>query len=640
MWKRLRNGSSRSSSSSLVSVADAQLRVAPTPTPVAHVRSSQSSQSSQQSGEDLHELLAFHKTLVQGLGEDLQKRCAELDKVKSQIDEQRIVIGHLSSRKTDYKRRVAELETQVKEDKTRIDELIKSVNNLRKFDAQTQASDHMVPLGGIVKNALIEQLESDVERLTQQVFDHDHEMQALATSHEHEVSELHAHMERLRSELKHERSVVAKYTWDLPEMTRKGQTSEIELQQRVLEEALNEQGRFGDATTRDEKLAQALSYTKELSKSGRLLQDGKEVELHHLQTLCGLAQAQAGDIVRLRAANADLLVTNTGLQDKMDSITQAKPSGADVFASSHRRNVTWDLPLRNNETLAHAESHVTSKLRKHFAIHLPSPRRDTAHRTAPLFSPINPHIPALATPTTPFTPSLAHTIANLTRRLDHLRTQLAAAQLSPRRSNPKDTIVLQREFAAIHARLLSSVGDINGTLGMTSDQIAQVVDQVLQRFTAVRHGDLGEPKEDMATLEIWAEEELQRAREKKETTKACDVLSMNSEQIAPTAKQVQKRYDAMRRKSDLDDPKQAPEKVLSSPTRTSGFIRDGRIDIAAVADSIVEQYRAVRDNGSSWGTGVAESLSSPEEGRVRSAEHVQAESYLFGDIPMVFSAVG
>ncbi|KAL5424296.1 hypothetical protein PMIN07_012161, partial [Paraphaeosphaeria minitans] len=542
LWKRLRNGSSCSSSSSSVPATDAQsspavsLCAAPIPTSVNQVRSSQSSQSTQQSGEDLHELLAFHKSIVQSLGEDLQNRCADLDKVKylsltreSQIDKQQLEIDYLSSQMTDYKHMIAELETQLRDGKTRIDELVKNVNGLRNFNTQSQTSDQMVPLDGIVKDALIEQLESDVQRLTQQAFDHDRDMQALVTSHEHKVGEIHthmeslhselkhtwdldhgcemqaldyahehkvnelyAHMDRLRSELKHERSVVAKYARDLAWMT-KMQASEDEFQQRIVREAMNEQGRSGGAATRDEKFAQALSYTKELSKSGRLLQDGKEVELHHLQTLCGLAQAQAADIARLRATNANLVATNTKLQDKEGSVVQAKPLGADAFAPSHRRNVTWDLPLRNNGAPTPVESHVLSKLRRRFAIQLPSPRRDTAPRTAPLFS----------------------TTRKRSRRV-------------PQHLNLKDTAVLQREFAVIHARLVSSTGDVDEVLGMTNERIAQMTDGVLQRYTAVRHVDLGGPKGEMTKLTFWADGELHRIDLDKERLRSAEHVQVES----------------------------------------------------------------------------------------------------------------
>lgn len=360
MWKQLRHDSSRSSSSTSVLAAFAQS------SPTASVRSSKSIQPSQQPSElkDLQELLNFHKGLVQNLGHDL----VEMDKLKylslkqeSRLDTQQATIERLSSQNTHYKRRVAELETQVREDKARINELITSIKNLRKFNVQSQKSgDHMVPLDGIIKDALIEQFESDVERLTQQVFDHDRETQALVSLHERDVGDLERRIESLRNDLRHEQSVVTMHMRSQAKITKARQAVQ---QSDLNRQALDSLGKSGGASARDETLTQALAHTKELSRSERLTTDGKEIELHHMQNLCGVAQAQAEEIALLRAANTDLLAANTMQEEKED---QVKTSIADVHPPAHRRNVTWDLPLRN--TKREVEPRTPSRLRKRWAV--------------------------------------------------------------------------------------------------------------------------------------------------------------------------------------------------------------------------------------------------------------------------------
>ncbi|KAF2447354.1 hypothetical protein P171DRAFT_442478 [Karstenula rhodostoma CBS 690.94] len=539
MWKRFRsNGSSRSSSNASVQAADAHsspaasVRTTPSPVPRISVRSSKSSQSSQQSSElkDLHELLDFHKSLVQSLGEDLQKRVAELDKVsdlsakqEQQIDTQQAEIEHLSTQKTDLKRRLAELETQVKENKTRIDELIKGINALRKRNAQSEnAGDQIVSLDGIVKDALIDQLESDVERLTQQGLDHDHDMQTLAYSHEHKVSDLHKIMESLRNDLKHERSVVAKYMWDFAEATNLKEAAEDALQQQGIREALSSQGKSSDAAAREKKLTQALSYTRELSESERLVQDGKEVELYHLSNLCGVAQAQEEAISRLRAANTYLLAAHTKMQDeKKNSAAQTNSPPL-----SHRRNVTWDLPLRND---APGAPPTLSKVRKRFAIPFPLPLRDPAPHTAPLFSHIDP-----ATPSPPPKPSLTRKLRRSLSfskskspsfptsqdenetEVHRLRAQLAAARAESLQ-HEREKEGLQSEVAGLRLQLSenvhvsqelmavaeevasqtsSSSSSSSGVIREGRMDTAAVAERMVERYYAVRDGRDGAVQEE------------------------------------------------------------------------------------------------------------------------------------------------
>ncbi|KAL1606812.1 hypothetical protein SLS60_004219 [Paraconiothyrium brasiliense] len=526
MWNHFRNGSSRSSSN-----ASGPVVVARSDMSGVSVRSSNSSLKGHEL-KDMQELLDFHKSLVQSLGEDLHKRASELVKVKKltanqevQIDTQQAEVERLIDQNTDLKRRVAELKKQVHEGNSRIDELVKAINSSRNRDSQTDGvHSGSIPLDGIVKDALIEQLESDVERLTQDGLDHDRDVQALASTHQQMVNELNKQVSTLRGDLEHERYIIAKNMVDFIETTKLKEAAEEKLQQRIVRDALGSQGEYNSADAQSEQLKQAISYAEELRHSQRLFQDGKEVELFHLSNLCGLAQAQEKTIARLRAANVELLAANRQWKQEDKQIgskvsTLASPS-PEMSGGGHpkipHRNVTGALPLRSDSTAEPTTPSKRSKLRKRDSI--VNSLHDLGARTAPVPSTSPPDTPA--SPSTPSTPSKRHLLTHKLRhsfslskpaprseqsKIEQLHLQLAAAQQAATQ-HEHEKQALQSEVASLRLKVsenveasqglmvvteeaalgTSSASDYGGYRGLGAAGIDEAANRLFQTYRAIR----------------------------------------------------------------------------------------------------------------------------------------------------------
>ncbi|KAJ4356146.1 uncharacterized protein N0V89_004176 [Didymosphaeria variabile] len=482
--------------------------------------------------KDVQELLDFHKYLVQSLGEDLQKCATELEKVKElsgnqevQIHTQQTKIERFVYQNTDLKRRVAELKNQVREDNSRIDELVKAINSLRNRNDQTNdAHSGPIPLDGIVKDALIEQLEGDVERLTQDGFNHDRDMQNLASTHRQVLHELDKQVYDLLGELEHERYIVAKNMAELIEMTKLKEAVEEELQQRIVRDALGSQGTStsNNADAQSEQLKQAMTYTEELCHSQGLFQNGKEVELFHLSNLCSLAYAQEETIARLRAANAELLAASIQSKQEKEQVgSKVSAQGKDSPETSGsgrpdtpRLNVTWDLPLRSDSTAEPTTPSKHSKLRKRNSVF--HSLRDLGPRTAPL-----PGTSPPDTLRTPSTPSKRHVLSHKLRyslslskpasnpepyKIEQPRLLSAAAQQAAMQ-HEHEKQALQTEVAGLRLQLseddeasqelmdvaevasrTSSGSDNDGYRGLGTIGIGEAADRLFNSYRAVREG--------------------------------------------------------------------------------------------------------------------------------------------------------
>lgn len=263
--------------------------------------------------EEAQEMLKFHKGLVQSLGDDLQKCEKRLEKVTTvsieqerQIDSQQAMIDILRCAKKHLRDKVGGLKERLTLSEQRVVELIDAVKSFRGKNIAN--AEPTVDLSGIVKDALIEHLESEVATLTKDSLEHDERFEAFKFRYEQKMkqdkAEYDQHVAALEAEAKlqsealsDERVLNVKLTSHLANVTREN---------RSFQDKLARQADTVETKTesRSKQLKDAMAYTVSLANSDCEQREGKEVEIYQLFTLCRLAGSQEAEIVQLRAENS------------------------------------------------------------------------------------------------------------------------------------------------------------------------------------------------------------------------------------------------------------------------------------------------------------------------------------------------
>ena len=410
--------------------------------------------------DDLRIKLAWYDGLFPKLDEHAKKYEAEMENMRNllaekerQIDAQRATIDHFQSANSSLERHVTKLKEQMIHGEQRIDELVNVVNSMRSQNVTKGVQD--VPLSDIARNAIMEHLESENIRLTQEGLDLEKLVSILTFDHEQALRRLgvgnHAELDSIRRDLQREQATSEHLTLVLAQVTREKEHIEKEMASRIILEELDKKAKL---KTQSKQLQDAIAYTKVLGSSARLRQNGVEVEFHHMATLCGIAHTQEKDIERLHAAVEQLRAENQHLKRETPS---ALPTGL-----SQNRTITFadQLPLRAevsnpvSTTVARPTSSSRRRLQKRWSLSLQDLPPRAQHDNLSTARDVNSDsidsamdTPSITptTPSTPVTPSKRHSLHNKLRRrsfsfgkaktpvnvsdeVEQLREQLVAAQ--------------------------------------------------------------------------------------------------------------------------------------------------------------------------------------------------------------------
>lgn len=296
--------------------------------------------------DELRTKVHYYDSLFPKLDEHVKRYEAEIEQVRTlsiekerQIDIQEAEIDRLRSAKTSLEHQVAELDEQVTRGEQRVDELVKVVNSLRSQNVSKDSQN--VDLSDIARNALMDHLESENIRLTQEGLDQEKLLNVHASDHEHAVRRLEAdhdaELNLMLHNLQEERATTERLTVKLEQVTREKARIEKDTSSKAVLEELDREAR---SKKQSKQLQDAIAYTDALGNSARLRQNGVEVEYHHMATLCRIAQAQEKNITRLSTATEQLKAENRRLERQFSNVPATAPSRS--------RTITFadELPLR------------------------------------------------------------------------------------------------------------------------------------------------------------------------------------------------------------------------------------------------------------------------------------------------------
>ncbi|KAJ4297597.1 hypothetical protein N0V90_005490 [Kalmusia sp. IMI 367209] len=204
-------------------------------------------------------------------------------------------------------------------DKQRIVELVKAVSELRaqnaKFSQKLKENDEILSqdlpssisfeLGGVVKDALIEHLQDNVDRLNQAAFDQDHEIQCIVAERNEDVIHLLRRLGKARSEGAAKNAKIAELT------AQKEQAEKALMIHKSLMEASVANSELPGTQDQTELLDQAITYAQD---------NGDPVVLYYLTSVVNLANAKEKELLHLRAVNVQLQ------REKRDAQALAKSS--------------------------------------------------------------------------------------------------------------------------------------------------------------------------------------------------------------------------------------------------------------------------------------------------------------------------